>query len=1037
MIWDVASGREIRSLVGHSARVTGVAVSGDGRQIATVASDSRLILWDVESGEQRATYECEVLCNSVAFSRDSSRVYIGGYGNFYTELAADTGALIRQQRVVVKPLDLAPLGPGFLMLSDLYRAYVWDIEREKTVQEFMKGNYSYAQASPDGRFIATAAGYAGALTYSIHAVGGQRLLVANGIRSRAMAFSPDSEQIAIVGGPIAHVINISTGETVEVLGERVPLPTFGEVTFTPDGAHLLVGNQLFDIGTGDLVQSFSGRAQEVTAVAFTPDGQGLVSVLNPLDGQAQPTPYRIRTWDLTSLRPQDTWEGTMPAYTQLRSRLSADGQRAMVITEESGDVWDLLEGRRTYELPFAAYSMGGGFSSDGEALVVGRFDNPNRLIHVYETRTGQLQENGGEAEFFGYNGQSVAFSHDGRTVAFAGKDASFHLWALDGNEVSEAHVVATEDPVRTAPHEMAFSPDGSFLAVGSGGELQLWDVATGQQEWVTDAHDRVGIFDQLNHIAFSADGRLLVTGGSDNMGRVFSVEDGTLLHRLKGHDAEVHHVAVSPDGRLIASAGGAEISLWNAASGELLASLISVGEQDYAAICPDGYYQASRGALAAIHFSKAKTVYPFDGFDLVFNRPDIVLGRVGIASARRVVTFKRAYEKRVRLMGYDPEQLSTDIHLPQVELVGTPPIRSESREIRFEVQAQDSKADLDRLHVYVNDVPVHGSAGIPVKALGTRSLSRELEVTLSEGVNEVAVSVRNERGAESPRRAFRVTYTGESRPRTLHLLAIGVSDYDGEDNDLTYAAKDAGDIATELANIDRELFTEVKATVLLDASATRDAILGARKALEASQVDDQVVVFVAGHGLLDEEFDYWFATPDIDFEQPRDRGVSYGEFEGLLDGIPAREKLLLMDTCFSGEVDKASLSRTTRESDGGRVKARSVSTRGLLRRDVSMSEVFDLMREMFADLRRGSGAVVISSAGGAEFAFESPEWRNGVFTYSLLSGFRTGTADLNRDGRIQVSELKDHVSAEVQRLTQGLQSPTVRRENLTVDFSVY
>jgi uncharacterized caspase-like protein len=92
---------------------------------------------------------------------------------------------------------------------------------------------------------------------------------------------------------------------------------------------------------------------------------------------------------------------------------------------------------------------------------------------------------------------------------------------------------------------------------------------------------------------------------------------------------------------------------------------------------------------------------------------------------------------------------------------------------------------------------------------------------------------------------------------------------------------------------------------------------------------------------------------------------------------------------------------------------------------------------LFADLRRGTGAVVISASGGAEFAIESREWQNGVFTYAVLDGLKTAKADANGDGRIQVSELRDHVIQAVPGLTYGRQTPTARRENLTVDFPLY
>ena len=104
---------------------------------------------------------------------------------------------------------------------------------------------------------------------------------------------------------------------------------------------------------------------------------------------------------------------------------------------------------------------------------------------------------------------------------------------------------------------------------------------------------------------------------------------------------------------------------------------------------------------------------------------------------------------------------------------------------------------------------------------------------------------------------------------------------------------------------------------------------------------------------------------------------------------------------------------------------------------VGLKNSFDLMKELFADLRRGNGAVVISSASGEEFAFESEAWQNGVFTYAVLEGLKSGNADLNKDKTTTVTELRDYVSKRVVELTDGKQNPTSRTENLESDFRVW
>ena len=72
-----------------------------------------------------------------------------------------------------------------------------------------------------------------------------------------------------------------------------------------------------------------------------------------------------------------------------------------------------------------------------------------------------------------------------------------------------------------------------------------------------------------------------------------------------------------------------------------------------------------------------------------------------------------------------------------------------------------------------------------------------------------------------------------------------------------------------------------------------------------------------------------------------------------------------------------------------------------------------------------------------EFTYQPLEWNNGVLAYALLEGLKNETADLNKDGTVRVSELKDYVSHRVQELTGGKPNPTSRRENLENDFVVW
>ena len=91
---------------------------------------------------------------------------------------------------------------------------------------------------------------------------------------------------------------------------------------------------------------------------------------------------------------------------------------------------------------------------------------------------------------------------------------------------------------------------------------------------------------------------------------------------------------------------------------------------------------------------------------------------------------------------------------------------------------------------------------------------------------------------------------------------------------------------------------------------------------------------------------------------------------------------------------------------------------------------------MFSDLKRGTGASVIASAGALQFALESDKLSNGVFTHALLMGLG-GVADRDSDQHLQFSELRDYVARSVRELTDGMQTPAVRQENLDDDFAIY
>ena len=95
-----------------------------------------------------------------------------------------------------------------------------------------------------------------------------------------------------------------------------------------------------------------------------------------------------------------------------------------------------------------------------------------------------------------------------------------------------------------------------------------------------------------------------------------------------------------------------------------------------------------------------------------------------------------------------------------------------------------------------------------------------------------------------------------------------------------------------------------------------------------------------------------------------------------------------------------------------------------------MKNSFELMKELFNNVDRATGATVISAAAGTQFAQERGNLKNGVFTYCILN-------QLKEKETILVSELKKLVSDQVKEITNGLQQPTSRNETIENDWKVW
>lgn len=449
-------------------------------------------------------------------------------------------------------------------------------------------------------------------------------------------------------------------------------------------------------------------------------------------------------------------------------------------------------------------------------------------------------------------------------------------------------------------------------------------------------------------------------------------------------------------------------------------------------------YASSRKDPRGMAFVYKNKVVPFIQFDARLNRPANVLNTLSYTDGKLIELLHHATEKRLKLEGLHLHDEALDkIELPVVEIYDAAalPLITKERFVKFSVAASDSVSNINSFHVLVNGNPEFGIKGKLVKA--SNKIKETFEVELGRGMNKIEVYVTNEKGVESLKESFQVESEMVDEPGKIYFVGIGAAHYKEASMNLEYAAKDIRDMAAAIQN----RYPGAVIDTLINADVTAVNLMQVKKRLMQTSIHDKVILSYAGHGLLSDSLDFYFATYGINFNKPQDGGWSYEQMESLLDGIPAREKLMLIDACHSGEVDKEEMRKDTlvQLPDGSQIREKNTRGGVLLSKGKKqgLQNSFELMKQMFASTNAGNGAVVISAAGGREFALESDQWNNGVFTYAFLNGLIKMQADGNADGKVSINEIKEYVRTTVSSLTRGRQTPTMRQENVMYDWEVW
>jgi hypothetical protein len=248
------------------------------------------------------------------------------------------------------------------------------------------------------------------------------------------------------------------------------------------------------------------------------------------------------------------------------------------------------------------------------------------------------------------------------------------------------------------------------------------------------------------------------------------------------------------------------------------------------------------------------------------------------------------------------------------------------------------------------------------------------------------------------------------RPRRVAVL-VGVQDYtDPALHGLRFATADATDLGALLRDPAVGAFDEV--TVLTGADTTSRAALerALARATATLQRDDTFLLYLSGHGTLTldpvEGSRLWFLPADARLDAPAATGLSVAALEDTLATLPARRRVLVLDTCHNGR-GPAGSGRSVLDPATAR---RIASLRGEPPAPRSVREVSESEARLYA-------------AQLHQPAMEDAALQHGVYTHFLMEALRSPAADLDGDGLVDVAEAHGHARDRTIAHTGGLQTP--------------
>ena len=952
-IWEIETGRCIRTLEGHTDTVYAVCYSPDGKYIASGSGDG-IKLWEVATGECIKTLSGNGGAYSLCYSPDGRYVASGSWNKTIKLWDVASGECIKAfagHTDRINSVCYSPNGKYIVSGSKDKTIKLWEVATGECIKT-LAGHTDRINSvcySPDGKYIVS--GSEDKTIKLWEAATGECIKTLSEHTSPvyAVAYSLDGKTVA--SGSFDHTIKlweVASGSCVKTLKAKTVVTS---LSYSPDGAYLASsfwdnGIKLWDLATGECVKTFGGHTNSVYSVCYSPNGKYLAT--GSADG--------VKLWNVA------TGEYVKELIGQDDVVYSSDGK--YIASSSSSHVVNLSEVatgeciKRFEGHTDTIYSVA--YSPDGKYIASGSED---KTIKLWEVATGECIKT-----LIGHSDdvKSLCYSPNSAYLASGSEDETIKIW-----EISKGSCIKTLTEHTGYVESVSYSPNGKYIVSGSLDDtIKIWEVASGNCVKTLEGHTG-----PVEYVSYSRDGTYLASGSWDRTIKLWKVATGECIKTLAGHTGWVNSVCYSPDGAYLAS--GSEdntIKFWNASTGTLLATTFCLDGEEWLTYTPEGFFAGSEWATKnLVHIVDGMKTVGIDQMYGSLYRPDLV---------------------SAKLSGEDISTYAQRVNIASLMQTGSAPITSflnldeeiTNRDVTIEFAIQNTGGGIGEVNLLLNGKNIRLAENVPSKNGETVHFSHI--ITLQNGKNTVELYAKNEAGkVESLHVSKTLNWQGNVKKPNLYIFTVAINKYRDRRLQLKYAVPDAEFILKGFSSQKKSLYQNIFTHHLFDDNVTKDGLKSSFEKLgDEVQADDVFVFYIAGHGITyDEDGDYYYLPSNFRFinsEAIQQQGISKNDLTRYLSLIKAGKTLMLMDTCNAGSF----LGNNTR----------------------GLSEQTAIDR-----LTRSTGHATIVASSDDQAAMEGYEG-HGIFTYILVEGLR-GKADTDGDGFITLQELSAYTEEEVPR----------------------